>query len=226
MASHLDLEEQEQLEQLKAFWKRWGNAITWLLVLALVAYAGWTGWNYWQRNEAAKAGKMFGELQRAVQAGDLAQGAAVFGALKQDFASTGYAAQAALVTAKLQLDKGKADDARATLNWAASNAKGDAYRDLARLRLAGLLMDAKQYDEAGKTLDAVKRSDIAPLVADRRGDLALLQNKPDVARTEFKKAYDGLDKQLDYRRLLEVKLASLGVAVGGDEPAAGAGAVQ
>ncbi|ANH68394.1 tetratricopeptide repeat protein [Mitsuaria sp. 7] len=222
MAAHLDLEEQEQLEQLKAFWKRWGNPITWLLTLALVAYAGWTGWNYWQRTEAAKAAAMYGELQRAAQAADLGKSVAVFGNLKQDYAGTGYAAQAALVTAKLQLDKEKPDDARATLTWAAANAKGDAYRDLARLRLAALQMDAKQLDEAGKTLDAVKSADFAALVADRRGDLALLQNKPDVAKTEFKKAYDGLDKQLDYRRLLEVKLASLGVAVGGDEPAAGA----
>ncbi|MDH0864225.1 tetratricopeptide repeat protein [Mitsuaria sp. GD03876] len=222
MAAHLDLEEQEQLEQLKAFWKRWGNAITWLLTLVLLAYAGWTGWNYWQRNQAAKAGAMFSELQRAAQAGDLGRGVTVFGTLKQDYASTGYAAQAALVVAKLQSDKEKADDARATLAWAAANAKGDAYRDLARLRLAALQMDAKQLDEAGKTLDAVKSVEFAPMVADRRGDLALLQNKPDVAKTEFKKAYDGLDKQLDYRRLLEVKLASLGVAVGGDEPAAGA----
>lgn len=222
MASHLDLEEQEQLEQLKAFWKRWGNPITWLLTLALVAYAGWTGWNYWQRTEAAKAAAMYGELQRAVQAADLGKSVAVFGNLKQDYAGTGYAAQAALVTAKLQLDKEKPDDARATLTWVAANAKGEAYRDLARLRLAALQMDAKQLDEAGKTLDAVKSADFAALVADRRGDLALLQNKPDVAKAEFKKAYDGLEKQLDYRRLLEVKLASLGVAVGGDEPAAGA----
>ena len=147
---------------------------------------------------------------------------AVFGTLKQDFASTGYTAQAALMTAKLQLDKEKADDARATLTWAVANAKGEAYRDLARLRLAALQMDAKQYDEAAKTLDGVKSADFAPLAADRRGDLALLQNKPDVAKTEFKKAYDGMDKQLDYRRLLEVKLASLGVAVGGDAAAAGA----
>lgn len=217
MASHLDLEEQEQLEQLKAFWKRWGNAITWLLTLVLLAYAGWTGWNYWQRTQAIKAAAMFSELERATQAGDVGKGAAVFGNLKADYASTGYAAQAALMVAKLQLDKGKTDEARATLTWAADSAKGTAYRDLARLRLAALQMDAKQYDEAGKTLDGVKSADFAPLVADRRGDLALLQSKPEVAKTEFKKAYDGMDKQLDYRRLLQVKLASLGVAVGDDE---------
>ncbi|WP_343639522.1 tetratricopeptide repeat protein [Roseateles sp.] len=222
MAAHLDLEEQEQLEQLKAFWKRWGNAITWLLTLVLVAYAGWTGWNYWQRQQAAKAGKAFSEMDVALRAGDLGKGAGMFGTLRQDFAGTGYAAQGALLLAKAQVDKDKADDARATLTWAVANAKDEGYRDLARLRLAALQMDAKQYDEAGKTLDGVKSADFAPLVADRRGDLALLQNKPDVAKAEFKKAFDGMDKQLDYRRLLEVKLASLGVAVAADEPASGA----
>lgn len=213
MASHLDLEEQEQLEQLKAFWKRWGDAITWLVTLALVAFAGWTGWNYWQREQAIKAGAAFSELERGVQGGDLNKATAAFTTLKNDYAGTGYAAQAALLTAKLQLDKDKADDARASLGWAAEKAKGDAVRDLARLRLAALQMDAKQYAEAAKTLDGVKGADFAPLVADRRGDLALLQNKPDEAKAQFQKAYDGLEKRLDYRRLVEVKLASLGVAV-------------
>ncbi|UXH77064.1 YfgM family protein [Roseateles amylovorans] len=221
MASHLDLEEQEQLEQLKAFWKRWGNTITSLVTLGLLAYVGWMGWNYWQRTQGAKASVVFSELERAVQAGDLAKGQGMFATLKADYASTGYAGQGALLTAKLQLDKGKPDDARATLVWAAADAKDDAQRDLARLRLAGLQMDAKQLDEAGKTLDGVKGADFAPLLADRRGDLALLQNKPDVAKTEFKKAYDGLEKQLDYRRIVEVKLASLGVAVA-EEPQPGA----
>ncbi len=221
MASHLDLEEQEQLEQLKAFWKRWGNTITSLVTLGLLAYVGWMGWNYWQRTQGAKASVVFSELERAVQAGDLAKGQGMFTTLKSDYGSTGFAAQGALLTAKLQLDKGKADDARATLTWAAAEAKDDAQRDLARLRLAGLQMDAKQFDEAAKTLDAIKGADFAPLQADRRGDLALLQNKPDVAKAEFKKAYDGLEKQLDYRRIVEVKLASLGVAVA-DEPQPGA----
>ena len=48
MATHLDLEEQEQLDQLKAFWKRWGNLITWLLIAVLGAYAAWNGWNLWR----------------------------------------------------------------------------------------------------------------------------------------------------------------------------------
>ena len=59
MATQLDLQEQEQLDELKAFWNKYGNLITWVLVLALGAYAAWTGWNYWQRNQGTKAAAMF-----------------------------------------------------------------------------------------------------------------------------------------------------------------------
>lgn len=213
MASHLDLEEQEQLEQLKAFWKRWGNLITWLLTLGLLAFAGWNGWTMWQRSQATQAGAMFAELERAVQAGDLDKGQKVLADLKERFGRTAYAAQGGLLGAKLQLDQGKAEEARATLAWVAKDGSEASYRDLALLRLAALQMDAKQYDEASKSLDGVKGADFAALVADRRGDLALLQNKPDQARAEFKKAYEAMDKTLDYRRLVAVKLGSLGVSV-------------
>ncbi|MET0520163.1 MAG: tetratricopeptide repeat protein [Burkholderiaceae bacterium] len=212
MASHLDLEEQEQLDQLKAFWKQWGNLITWGLTLVLAAFAAWQGWNFWQRDQAAKAGAMYEELDRAIKSGDAAKAATVFKDLKERFPGTSYAAQGALQTAKLQFDKGQADAARATLSWTADNASEPADRDLARLRLAGLQIDAKQYDEAGKSLDAVKSPDYAALVADRRGDLLLLQGKAEPARAEYRKALAAIDKTLDYRQLIEAKLASLGVA--------------
>jgi predicted negative regulator of RcsB-dependent stress response len=53
MAKHLDLEEQEQLDDLKHFWKSYGNLITWTLIVAFGAYAAWNGWQYWQRTQAA-----------------------------------------------------------------------------------------------------------------------------------------------------------------------------
>jgi predicted negative regulator of RcsB-dependent stress response len=213
MASHLDLEEQEQLDQLKAFWQRYGNLITWLLVIVLAAFAGWNGWNYWQREQATKAAAMFDELDRAAQAQNADKVGQVFADMKERFPRTTYTAQAALLSAKLQFDKGQADAARASLSWAAESAGDGEYRDIARLRLAGLQLDAKQFDEAGKTLDGIKGEAFASLVADRRGDLAVLQGKPDQAKTEYQKAYAAMDKTLDYRRLIEAKLASLGVAV-------------
>ena len=211
MASHLDLEEQEQLDQLKAFWKRWGNLITWLITAVLAAFAAWQGWNWYQRDQAAKAAAMYAEFERALTAEDADKAAAAAGDLKAKFASTGYAAQAGLQAAKLQLDKGKADDARQSLSWVAEHGSQATYRDLARLRLAGLQLDAKAYDEAAKTLDAIKTKDFDALVADRRGDALLLQGKRDEAKAQYQLALAGLPKEQDYRRIVEAKLATLGV---------------
>ena len=61
---HLDLEEQEQLDQLKHFWKQYGNLITWVLIAVLGAYAGWNGYQYWQRSQAAQASALYGEIER------------------------------------------------------------------------------------------------------------------------------------------------------------------
>lgn len=221
MASHLDLEEQEQLEALKAFWKQWGNLISGGLTVVLLAYAAWMGWNWWQRDQGAKATALYEQLSNQVEAGDVDKANAAFAILKERFPSTVAAAQGALLQARLQHDKQNDEGARATLAWAAQNGSDALYQDLARLRLAALQIDAKQLDEAGKTLDGVKTADYAALVADRRGDLAVLQAKPDVAKAEYLKAYQGLDKNLDYRRLVEAKLATLGAAVPEDAKDAG-----
>jgi len=226
MASHLDLEEQEQLDQLKAFWKSWGNLILWVLTLSLAAFAGWNGWNLYQNDQAAKAAAMYDELDRAVQVGDADKAGRVFGDLKERYPRTSYAAQAALQAAHVQFDKGQADAARGSLEWAAGNAAQDEYRDVARLRLAGLQLDAKKYDDAAKTLDAIKSPDFAALQADRRGDLLLLQAKPELARAEYQKAYAALDAKQEYRRLIEAKLMSLGVAPPADAASATAGAAK
>lgn len=212
MASHLDLEEQEQLEQLKAFWKRWGNLITWALTLVLGAFAAYNGWNWWQRDQAIKAAAMYDEFDRAVVAADADKTGAVFNDLKERFGGTSYAAQAALTAARVQFDKGQADKAKESLAWAAEHAAENEYREIARLRLAGLHLDAKQFDEAAKVLDAIKSPEFAGPVADRRGDLLMLQGKPDQAKAEYQKALAAIDKTQDYRQLIEAKLASLGVA--------------
>lgn len=212
MATHLDLEEQEQLDQLKAFWKQYGNLITWVVTLVLAGFAAWNGWTWWQRDQAVKAAAMYEELDRAVQAADADKAGRVFGDLKERYPKTTLTAQAAMQAAKLQYDKGQAEAARASLAWAADNAADDEYRDLARLRLAGLQMEAKQYAEAAKTLDAIKLPDFTALQADRRGDLLVLQAKPELARAEYQKAYAAMNSKQDYRRLIEAKLATLGVA--------------
>ena len=210
MATHLDLQEQEQVDALKAFWQQYGNLITWALVAALLVYAGITGWQWWQREQSAQAGAMFDEFDRALNAGDLEKSVRVFADLKERYPRAAYAQQAGMLTAKLQFDKGKADDARASLTWVIEHAVTDDYKSLAHLRLAALLLDAKQYDEALKQLDAVPAGPYAALAADRRGDVLLAQGKRDEARAAYQQAFKSMDDKFEYRRLVDAKLTALG----------------
>jgi len=214
MANALDLQEQEQLDELKAFWARWGNLITWVVTLALLAFAGWNGWNWWQRKQGLEASAMADALEQAAAAGDAERTARVFADLKERYGRTVYAAQGGLLAAKVQYDKGQADAARASLAWVAENAGDDDYRAVARLRLAGVLLDGKRYDEALKALDGVGSPAFAALVADRRGDILLAQGKTDAAKDAYQAAYKAMDERVDYRRLVEAKLTSLGAAPG------------
>ena len=212
MANPLDLQEQEQLDDLKAFWKQYGNAITWLLTLVLLGFAGWNAWNWWQREQATKASALYEALDKVAQTGDAVKTAQVFDDLKERHPRTVFAEQGGLLAAKLLFDKGQPDRARAILAWVVDNAIEDEYRSIARLRLAGMLMDAKQYDQALKQLDGAKSPQFAALVADRRGDILLAQGKVDDAKAAYQAAYKGLDERVEYRRLVDAKLTALGVA--------------
>ncbi len=218
MATHLDLEEQEQLDQLKSFWKRYGNLITWALIVVLGAYAAWNGWNWWQRDQAVKAGAMYDELDRAAQAGDADKAGRVFADMKERFPRTTFTAQGALLAARTQFEKGQADNARATLAWVAENAGEDELRTVARLRLAGVLLDEKKYDEALKQLDAATSKEFEGLVADRRGDILLAQGKKDEAKAAYAAAWKALDLRVEYRRLVDAKLTALGAAPAASAP--------
>lgn len=212
MATQLDLQEQEQLDELKAFWKQYGNLITWLVILALAGFAAFNGWNWWQREQGAKAAAMYDALAQAAQAGDAERSARVFADLKDRYARTTYAQQGGLLAARVQAEKGQPDAALATLAWVADSAAEAEYRSVARLRAAGLLLDKKQYDDALKQLDAADAPTYTALVADRRGDVLMAQGKPADARTAYQRAYDTMAPSLDYRRLVEAKLTALGAA--------------
>jgi len=212
MATHLDLEEQEQLDQLKAFWKQYGNLITWLLVLLLGGYAAWNGWNLYQRDQGQKAGSLYDELDRAAQQGDSDRATRIFADMKARYPGATFTHQAGLLAARVAADKGQYDAATASLAWVADKASDDEYRAIAHLRLAGLLLDTKKYEEALKQVDAVSGGpEFLALAADRRGDILLAQGKSTEAQAAYLKAWTAMDPKLDYRRVVEAKLNLLGV---------------
>jgi predicted negative regulator of RcsB-dependent stress response len=217
MATHLDLEEQEQLDQLKAFWKRYGNLITWALIAALGTFAAWNGWNWWQREQAVSASGMYDELEKAVETKDLAAATRIASDLRARYGRTAYAHQGALLAARAQYDGGQTDQAREALSWVAEKAPDPAYRTLAMLRLAGILLDDKKYDEAIKQLETATAPGFEALVADRRGDALAALGKTEEAKAAYQIAWKGFDDKLAYRRLVEAKLNALGVTPEGSQ---------
>jgi predicted negative regulator of RcsB-dependent stress response len=228
MAKHLDLEEQEQLAEIKHFWNEYGNLITWAVIVVFGSIAAWNGWQYWQRTQAAQASTLYEEVERAAQAGDVARVERAFSDIRDKFGRTTYAQQAGLLAARTLVEKGNTDAAKDALGWVADKASDDGLQAVARLRLASIMMEAKAYEDALKQLSGTFPKEFEPLVADRRGDVYNLQGKKAEAKAEYSRAYKGFDDRAEYRNLVEVKLSALGAdprqIAATPAPAASAGA--
>ena len=225
MAQQLDLQEQEQVDALKAFWARYGNLIMWTITLVLAVFAGYSYWMKMQRDKAGQASTLYGEMQRAAEAGDDKRAAQVFGDMKSKAPKTTYTQFGGLLAAKTQADKGDAVNATANLQWVADNGN-EENAAVAHMRLAGLLADARKYDEALKELALVKPASFAALVADRRGDIELARGQTDAAAKAYKAAWDALPETAQYRILLDAKLTKLGAAPAASAASAASGVAQ
>ena len=216
-----DLEEQEQLDELKTWWKMYGNLVTGLLLVVALAMAGWQGWNWWQRQQAAQASAVYANLQAAAMQRDAKRVRELAGELVDKYSVTAYAGMGALLAARVQVDTGDARNARVQLAWAAENAKDPGLRELARLRLATLLLDEKSYDEAMKQLAAEPAAPFAPRFAELRGDILAAQGKAAEARDAYDSALtklaalakdDEASQRAGYKDVLEAKRDALGAA--------------
>lgn len=213
MANHFDLEEQEQLDQIKHFWNTWGTLISSVLIVVFGAIAAWNGYQYWQNRQASQAAALADAMDSAVASADTARIEQVFSDMKSRYGGTVQAAQAGLLSAKALVDAGKLDSAKTELTWLAQNASDEGYKALARLRLAGVLIDEKAYDEAMKQLSGSVPAGFDAAFADRKGDVLALQGKKADATAEYQRAYKAFEDRVDYRRLVEVKLNALGASV-------------
>ena len=205
-----DLDEQERLDDLKAWWKRWGSLV---MVGLAVVIAVAAGWRYWQNHvvtQSLEAATVYEQLTQSLAAND-AKAAREAGAMLIDqYKGTAYAPRAALLLARLNVGAKDLKSAQAQLEWAAANSKEPAVRDLARLRLAGVQLDQKQYDAALKTLSATHSDAFAFRFHDLKGDVLLAQAKPAEARAAYQTAFGKTAEDNPYRNIVELKLDALG----------------
>ncbi len=209
--SAYDLEEQEQLAELKAWWKEHGGTVILGATLALAAFGAWNGWTWYQRSQAVQAAALYDTLQKAARANDLKATREAAGAILENFPRTAYAPLAALVAAKVQFQAGDLKTARAQLEWVVEHAGNDQIRSIATLRLASVLLDDKEPDAALKVLEAQPHPSFEALYAMQRGDILASQKK----RTEARAAYQAaLEKAQPgaVRETLRLKLDALGDA--------------
>ena len=208
----LDLQEQEQLEALKAWWKDNGNWILGTVLVVVVAMGSWRGWQYYQHQQATKAATLYMQVVEQVGSNDPKRVNDAAAAVMDKFASTAYAARAALLAAQVNEQAKDVAHAKTQLQWVIDHAGEAALKDVARLRLAAVLLDDKNYADALQLLEAKHPESFDGLYADLRGDVLSAQGKTDEARSAYKLAYEKFDAQNIYRNLIQMKIDALGVA--------------
>lgn len=205
-----DLEEQEQIDVLKAWWKRNGNTVILAVTVFAATVAGVQGWRYYQNSQAAKASMMYELLQNAAKSGDAKKTRDAAGQIMEQYSGTAYAPRAALMAAKSNYDNGDVQSAKAQLLWAVEHAKEDEVRDMARLRLAGMLLDEKNFADALKQAASGSSPAFGALFSDLQGDILAAQGKTAEARVAYQTAVDKIGEKSPYRQLIKMKLDGLG----------------
>jgi predicted negative regulator of RcsB-dependent stress response len=195
-----DLEEQEKLDDLKAWWQRWGNVVTAVAVAACIALAGLQGWRWWTAKQSEEASALFTGLSQAVRAQDLPKAKEAVAQLEDKYSRSGYTARGALVLAKMLFDSGDVDGARTQLQWVIDKSGETDLKEIARYRLAEVHINGKQYDEALKVLDAKHGAPYAGLYADLRGDALALAGRAAEARAAYADALAKLDAKSTYNQ--------------------------
>ncbi len=207
-----DLEQQEQFEAIKSWWAQYGKLAIVTVIGGLLVVGGIRGWHYYRNSQAASAVALFSQLQGAERASDHKKVRDIAAQMIEHYGSTEYAAIAALAAAKSDFDTGDLTAAKARLQWAMENAKEDELRDVARLRLARVLIDEKKPDEALKLLEAKHGDSFTGLYADVKGDVLLAQGKRQEARAAYQVALDKSDAASPLRQIIQLKLDAVGDA--------------
>ena len=207
-----DLEEQEQLASLKAWWKDNGTLVLVAIAAAAIAFAGWQGWNRWKDGQSREAATLYEAMLKGLVAGDAKAMREPGGELAEKYPGSLYASMGALAQARFYFDRNDLKSAKAQLQWAVDHAGSEEMRDLARLRLAGVLVDEKSYDEALALLEVKHAPALEAQYAALRGDALVAKNRPDEAKSAYRVALERADagRTPGLRESVQVRLDALG----------------
>ncbi len=206
-----DLEEQEKLDALRAWWERYGTLCVVLVFVIVAGIAGWRGWQWYEGHQAGQAMGYFEALESATaQEGDdaVARIKAASSTLRSDFSESGYTSRGVLVAAQALESRKDLDGAREQLDWLIKHSTDVALVSLGRLRLAGVLLEQKQYDQALAQLDNAPAA-FSALYADRRGDILLAQGKPAEAKSAWESAMKEFGQD-PVAQIVRLKIDALG----------------
>ena len=205
-----DLQEQEQIDELKDWWKKNGRVVILTIITFVVAAVGVQAWRYYQQSQAQQAAELYGTLQQLVPENNPKKIRETSAIIIEKFSSTAYAPRAALIAAKINYQAGDAQSAKAQLQWVIDHAAEDELQDIARLRLAGMLVDEKNYAQALQLLKAKHNLSYDAFYLDLKGDVLVAQGKLAEARSAYQAALSKADKKSTYRDLIQIKLDALG----------------
>jgi predicted negative regulator of RcsB-dependent stress response len=220
--STYDLEEQEQIDALKAWWKRYGNLVVLFVLAAALAVAGVFGWRGYQASQAGQASAIYGELRKAAGTRDLKKVRDLAGSILEQYPRSVYAPLSAFISAKAHFESGDLKTARAQLEWVIDHGRDPEYQSIARLRLASVLLDEKDYSGALKVLEAKPEPTFEGRFAEARGDIYAQEGKRGEARAAYREAIEKT-RPTDTASvaLLQFKLDALGDASLGNGAAGG-----
>ncbi len=208
----LDMHEQEQVDALKAWWKDNGKWLTIAVVAGAIVFAAIRGWHVYQSKQAGEAATLYTEVLQQLASNDPKRINDATAALVNKYGSSGYAARAELLAAQVNIQVKDSAQAKSQLQWVIDHAAEEGMKDTARLKLASLLLDEKNYDGALKLLDAAHADAFTGLYVDLKGDVLSAQGKTEEARAAYKQALEKTDAKSMYRNLIQMKLDALGGA--------------
>ncbi len=205
-----NLEDQDNIDGVKTWWDKFGTAIAIMLTALLVTMGGTQAWKYYQQQQAQLAADLYFLLQQVQLSNEPAKINDAAYLLTEGFPSSGYAPRAALIAAQADVQAGNNKRAMQSLQWIIDNAKETALHDVARLRIAGILLDEEKYDAALRILNTQHGETFAGLYSDRKGDILVAYKKISEARLSYQAAIDKLSKSNNYYNIVQMKLDALG----------------